>query len=113
MQEFTSGDYQILELKAEKFKPLKPYTLRINVEDQRISGVFDCNNFSSEYEKDGQNIKFNYAMSSKMYCEGNMHNENAFFSKLKDLNTFSFDGEILKLYDKSENMILKLKKQES
>lgn len=112
MQDFPTGNYEIMEFNAENFEPQKTYIIKINAEEQRISGQFDCNNYSAEYEKDGQNIDFGFAVASKMYCEGEMKNENAFFGKLTKLKSFEFEDEILKFFDQEEKMILKLKKQE-
>lgn len=113
MQNFPSGEYEILEFKAQEFNAQKTYSIKINAEEQRISGIFDCNNFSCEYEKDGQNIDFGFAVATKMYCEGEMHNENAFFGQLNKMKSFEYDGEILKFFNEDDKMILKLKKQES
>jgi heat shock protein HslJ len=113
MKEFPSGKYEVLELKAEKYNPKKTYTININTEEQRIGGTFDCNTFSCEYEKNGNNLEFGFAVATKMYCEGNMHNENAFMGKLRILKSFEYDGEILKLFNEDNQMILKLKKVES
>lgn len=113
VKDFPSGKYDVLELKAEKFKAEKTYTININTEEKRIAGTFDCNNFSCEYERDGQNIDFGYAIATKMYCEGMMHNENAFFSKLNSLKTFKYDGEELSFFNEEDELILKLKKQKS
>ncbi len=113
MQDFPSGEYDILELNAKDFKPQKTYTISIDAKEQRISGKFDCNNYSCKYEKDGQNIDFGFAVATKMYCEGQMHNENALFGKLNSIKNFEYNGEFLKFFDEKQTMILKLKKQES
>jgi len=113
MQYFPSGEYDILEFNAKEFNAQKTYSLKINAEEQRISGKFDCNTYSCKYEKDGQNIDFGFAIATKMYCEGQMHNENAFFGKLNSIKNFDYNGEFLKFFDDKQTMILKLKKQES
>jgi len=113
MQDFPSGDYKILEFNAKGFKSQKTYSININAEEQRISGKFDCNNYSCEYKKDGQNIDFGFAVATKMYCDGQMHNENAFFGELNSIKNFEYNGEFLKFFDEEQIMILKLKKQES
>jgi heat shock protein HslJ len=113
MQDFPSGNYEILEFNAENFEPKKTYTIKIDAEEQRIGGKFDCNNYSSEYEKDGQNINFGFAIASKMYCEGEMKNENAFFGKLNKMKSFEYEDGILQFYGEDKKMILKLKKQDS
>lgn len=112
-QDFQSGEYEISEFNAKDFKSQKTYTINIDAEEERISGKFDCNSYSCEYEKDGQNIDFGFAVATKMYCEGQMHNENAFFGKLNSIKTFEYNGEFLKFFNNKQTMILKLKKRES
>jgi len=113
MQDFPSGNYEIVEFNAKNFEPKTTYTIKINAEEQRIGGKFDCNNYSSEYEKDGKNIDFGFAIASKMYCEGEMENEKVFFGKLSKMKSFEYEGDFLKFFDENEEMILKLKKQDS
>lgn len=113
LQDFPSGEYEIVEFNAENFEPKETYTININVEKQYIGGKFDCNSFSSQYEKDGQNINFGFAVASKMYCEGKMQNEKAFMGKLSKMKKFEFDGETLTFFNSEDEMILKLKKQKS
>jgi heat shock protein HslJ len=113
MQDFPSGNYEIVEFNAENFEAQKTYNIKINAEEQRIAGKFDCNNYSSEYEKDGKNIDFGFAIASKMYCEGEMENEKAFFGELSKMKSFEYEDGVLKFFDDSEKMILKLKKQDS
>lgn len=113
MTDFPSGTYEILELKSEKYKPNKTYTININTEEKRINGVFDCNTYSCNYEKEDQNIDFGFAMATKMYCKGEMNNEDAFFGKLNSLKSYGYVDDILTFYDENEKMILKLKRQKS
>jgi heat shock protein HslJ len=113
MADFPSSRYEILELNAENFNPKKSYFIIINTEDQYISGKFDCNGFSCDYKKDGQNIDFGFAISTKMYCEGDMENEGAFFGSIGKMKSFEYNGEILTFFDSNQKMILKLKRQES
>lgn len=113
MKDFPSGKYEVVELNDEGFELKKPYIINFNTEEQRISGIFDCNNFSSEYKKEDNNIDFGYAISTKMYCDGDMKNEDTFFRNLNKMKSFKFDGEILEFVDENKKLILKLKKLKS
>ncbi len=113
MQNFPSGDYELIDFKSEKFNNTKDYVVKINAEEQRIGGKFDCNSYSVEYQKEGNDIDFDYAISTKMYCEGEMTNENVFFGKLNDMKSFEFDGEFLTLFNEEKEMLLKLKLKKS
>lgn len=109
MQEFPSGNYELIELKAENFKPQKTYTININASEKRIGGKFDCNTFTCEYKKDGKTLDFGYPISTKMYCDGEMKNENAFFGQLNAIDKFEYQGKTLKFFGEDNNLILELK----
>jgi len=109
-KDLESGIYEIVELKSDQYKANETYTINLNAEENRISGKFDCNNFSCDFTKEGNNIEFGYAMATKMYCEDQMYNEEAFFGKLRSLKTYQFDGETLSFSNEEGEMILKLKK---
>lgn len=113
LKEFPSAEYEVIELNDENFKLNKPYTININAEEQKIGGTFDCNTFSSKYEKDEKTIDFGYAMSTKMYCEGKMANENTFFKSLNKIKNFKYDDEMLEFFDDENKLILKLKRIKS
>ncbi len=108
-QEFPSGKYKIVSLNAEKYKAKNDYFVNINSEEKRIGGKFDCNNFTVDYEKEKNTINFGYAISTKMYCEGQMHNENAFFGKLNAIKTWGYKNQTLKFLDENNNLIVELK----
>jgi heat shock protein HslJ len=108
-QNFPSGTYKIVTLNADKFNPEKNYFVNINSEEKRLGGKFDCNNYTVEYEKEKNSINFGYAISTKMYCEGKMHNENAFFGKLNAIKTFSYQNKTLKLFSEENDLIVELK----
>jgi len=107
--DFPSGKYKIMSLNAENYKAKKDYFVNINTEENQLGGKFDCNNFNVDYQKAEDSISFGYAVATKMYCEGQMHNENAFLSKLKAMKTLSYQNETLKFFDEKNNLIVELK----
>lgn len=106
--EFPSGEYKVVSVKNDDFKPYKDYVLKLNSEEKRLEGTFDCNKFSVNYEKEGDSVKFGFAMATKMYCEGKMHNENAFVSVLNSITSYTFKKSTLTFLDKDENTIIEL-----
>lgn len=58
-------------------------------EDGGLNGSTDCNGFSTQYEKDGNNIKFDLFASTQMYCENSQ--EEIFKKSLAEVEEFSFD----------------------
>lgn len=108
-QDFPPGKYKVITLKDDNFTPLKEYFVSINVEEQRLGGMFDCNSYTVEYERDGSTIDFGYAISTKMFCEGKMENENAFFGILNAIKSFKYQDDILKFLDENDDLVLELK----
>jgi heat shock protein HslJ len=109
MDEFPTGNYELMALNTENYKPQKTYRININTNEQRLGGKFDCNTFTCEYEKNGKTLDFKYPISTKMYCEGDMTNENAFFGQLGLITTFEYKDETLKFFGEDNNLILELK----
>ncbi|HET8887075.1 MAG TPA: META domain-containing protein [Salinimicrobium sp.] len=105
------GKYQIVNLKGEKIDSDELY-LDFS-EKTRVSGITGCNNVSSEYKKEGNNIDFSAVLATKMYCEGKMENEKAIASALtlaKSVKSTSENEIILVSEDGTE--LLKAKKIE-
>jgi len=106
--EIPSGEYKVVSVKSDDFKPLKDYILRLNAEERQLGGIFDCNTFSVNYEKDNNAIKFGYAMATKMYCEGKMYNESAFTRVLNSITSYTFKKNVLRFLDQDNNTIIEL-----
>ncbi|MDD3190159.1 MAG: META domain-containing protein [Candidatus Pacebacteria bacterium] len=68
-------------------------------ESGELNGTTDCNSFSSEFKKDGDNIDFGLFTSNQMYCENSQ--EEIFKKLLAESEKFLFD-EDGKLILKSE-----------
>lgn len=111
--DFPTGKYQVVSLNNENFKPLKDYILNVNSEENSINGTFDCNTFTIDFERDGNQVKFGYGMATKMYCEDKMHNEDAFFKSTQNMTVYTYKKGELVFYNSAEGVILKLKLVES
>lgn len=110
-ENFTNGKYQVLSLKEKEFSDKDDYKIFIDTTQQYISGKFDCNNFSVEYEiKEDNTLDFGFAKATKMYCEGEMDLENKFFGILNDVTYFKYNDGDLSFYNKNKDLVLKLKK---
>ena len=112
-EDFPSGKYKVETVSNEKFKALKEYTINLNAEENRIGGTFDCNTFSCDFEKNEGTIKFGYAVATKMYCEGKMHNESAFFVTLREITNYSYKKGKLKLFNAEGDQLLELNLSDS
>lgn len=85
-------------------KRMASLTLTSEASQARI--VTACNRGSAAYKAEGNSIRFEVAMSTKMMCEPEpMKQEAAFFKVIKEATRFEIKGEILELYN-AENKLL-------
>ena len=68
----------------------------IEFKDGQMSGNVGCNGFGGEYEVDGGAIKFGPVMSTMMFCEGPVgEQEAAMLAVMNESATFVLDGDTL------------------
>ena len=66
------------------------------VEMGRLSGNVGCNGFGGDYTVDGDTIKFDQVMSTMMFCEGPVGDqETTTFNALHESATFTLEGDKL------------------
>ncbi|NOX63024.1 MAG: META domain-containing protein [Chloroflexi bacterium] len=71
-------------------------------EDGKLTGFAGCNNYSAEYEVDGDSIKIGPAASTRKMCaepEGVMEDEAGYLAALARVATFEIKGDELTMYD--------------
>jgi len=75
-------------------------SLTLTSEASQARIVTACNQGSAGYEVDGNAIRFNVAISTKMMCESaQMKQEKAFFKVISDAARYEIKGETLELYN--------------
>jgi len=79
--------------------------LTFDEKDNKISGKAACNSFSSEYEMAGEKIKFTGIVSTKMYCEGIMDDENQIITLLKKTSRYEVKSDKLYFYDEGKAVL--------
>lgn len=68
----------------------------IEFKDGRVSGNVGCNGFGGEYEVDGDMLTFDQMMSTLMFCDGPIGEQEAWtMAVLHDSASFVLDGDIL------------------
>jgi heat shock protein HslJ len=91
-------------IKSAEGQRMASLTLTAEASQARI--VTACNRGSAAYKLDGNSIKFEVAMSTKMMCEPEpMKQEAAFFKIIQDSTRYAVKGEILELYN-AQNKLL-------
>ena len=82
---------------------VKP-SLIFNLDENKVSGFAGCNRFNGNFIKEGNTIKFNQIISTKMYCT-NMKIEKSFFNLLSNTVKYKIlDGKLL-LLDKKDSTL--------
>ena len=68
----------------------------IEFKDGQVNGNVGCNGFGGGYEVDGNTITFDQIVSTLMFCEGPVGDqETATLSVLQETATFALDGDTL------------------
>ena len=68
----------------------------IEFKDGQMSGNVGCNGFGGKYEVDGETIKFGDVVSTLMFCEGPIGDqETTTLNVLRETATFVLDGDRL------------------
>lgn len=75
--------------------PNKKPIITFNTADNKLTGNSSCNNFNTTFKIDGNFIKFNSPMATKMACPG--EGETVFFNTLKTVNKYDVNGNTLNL----------------
>ena len=68
----------------------------IEFKDGQVNGNVGCNGFGGKYEVDGDSIKFSEVMSTLMFCEGPVGDQElGTLAVLKESATYVLDGDTL------------------
>lgn len=75
-------------------------TLEIVSESGSVAGKAPCNSYSSTYNENGEQLKFNVITSTKMACD-EMNLESEYYNTLGKITAYKISGDKLKLYSGS------------
>lgn len=78
---------------------IKSPTILIDFESKRINGNAGCNSYGTNFNIEGDHIKFGLPIATKMMCE-NMNIEKTFFTCLHKTAYYKIIDNKLKLYSK-------------
>ena len=77
--------------------------------DGQLNGNVGCNGFGGEYEVDGDTIKFGPVMSTLMFCEGPVgEQETISLNVFQESATFVLDGDTLTVTSADGNSVIVL-----
>ena len=81
----------------------------IEFKDGQVNGNVGCNGFGGTYEIDGDKIKFSDVVSTLMFCEGPVGDQElGTLAVLRDSATFVLDGDTLTLTSADGNAMVVL-----
>jgi heat shock protein HslJ len=66
-------------------------------EDGTVSGSAGCNNYTGGYKTDGSSMSIGPLAATKMFCEGAMDQETAYFILLGQVDSYKVSGNDLTL----------------
>jgi heat shock protein HslJ len=97
-------------LVAMNQKPIEPSEQAfIEFKGTKASGRAACNNFSTETEVKKNKLSFANIISTKMFCDGLMDQENQIVTNLQKVTRYEIRYGLLYLYD-SNTLLLTYKK---
>ncbi|MEK7226786.1 MAG: META domain-containing protein [Bacteroidota bacterium] len=79
--------------------------IKFNQAKNSAGGNGSCNSFGSTAVVSGSAISIKDIFSTKMYCEGVQHTEDAFFKQLAKVNRFEIKGKSLVLYQDKDVLL--------
>jgi heat shock protein HslJ len=104
-------DYTITQI-GEKDVSGSEMTIKVNPENSTISGYSGCNNYSFNYKLKGEVLDLGFASATKIYCAGEMDNENLFFQKAASVVQFENSKKEINFKNKDGVTVIKAKKLE-
>ena len=81
----------------------------IEFKEGQVNGNVGCNGFGGQYEVDGNNVTFSEVMSTLMFCEGPVGDqETATLNVLRETATFARNGDTLTIISQDGSMFIVL-----
>lgn len=78
----------------------------------KVKGKAFCNSISGDYELMGKDqLTFHEMVSTKMYCEGVMDQENEMITNMENVKRYQIKNQMLYLYN-SDDVLLAFKKED-
>jgi heat shock protein HslJ len=81
----------------------------IEFKDGQMTGNVGCNGFGGKYEVDGDKITFSEVMSTLMFCEGPVGDQElGTLAVLRESATYALDGDTLTITSADDNSMVVL-----
>jgi heat shock protein HslJ len=103
--EALGSKFQVKKMEASTVELKVEPTMSLDFTKNTISGNAGCNQYSSEFTRKGNQIKFGPIIATKMFC-GNMKIEKEFFKKLETITSFATKDNQFLLYNNAKELVL-------
>ena len=81
----------------------------VEFKDGQVTGNVGCNSFGGKYEVDGNEVTFSEVMSTLMFCEGPVGDqETATLNVLRETATFALNGDTLSITSQDSSTVVVL-----
>lgn len=104
------GDYRVIGINGNKFSSEEIF-FNFNTIGNRISGNTGCNQFSANFNQEGNEVEFSIPMNTRKFCEGKMETEKQILSHIEKASRFEFSGKEIILYSAQGQRLLTITKK--
>ena len=80
--------------------------IQFDEKENKVSGKAACNSFGAGYEMIKKAITFESIVTTKMYCEGKMDEENQIITNLQNVTRYDVKADKLYLYGKDQLLLV-------
>lgn len=104
------GNWLLTEMNGNAVDASRPPTMQFLPEGNRVAGFAGCNRYNSAYVRQGDSLRFQGAISTKMACiEPGMSLENEFLKALENIAGYSRSESVLELKDTEGKVLLRFR----
>jgi len=105
VQKIEKGEYIITKIKGLEELTKKP-TMIIDFKAKTVSGNASCNRYGGSIITEGNSIKFNRLITTKMYCAKFDKIERTFMKMLSLVITYEIKENQILFYDKANTLLI-------
>lgn len=109
MKELENANFDVIQIQDKNVEN-KGATIHLDLEEKRIGGNTGCNSYGGELKAEDGNFEMGMPMATKRYCEERMDLERDFLKNMGEAQKYTYDGKILELKSKDDDVLIIAKK---
>lgn len=99
------GNFKVIGINGLPLNPNQT-ELIINANKSVIRGSTECNNYHLFFKQFGYSLVFSKILTTDLFCSSRKPLQDEYFIVFNSVHHFEFKGDILKLYDFSDKLLL-------